>query len=185
MERHEKHEIELRGLMDEDTHKNLRNNLIAKGYRHEEDDKVSFFFSWDKGILKVNDEISKKRGKISLKIGDEIQGSLREYEVMFQQESMPSVLSIFQELGFTKFHKVMQKRENFILDDLDVEIALKYTPDFRYHFEIEYIGDPAVSEENVKQHLRHVCKKLNITPMEEEELREKVRKIKIKYNLNV
>mgnify|MGYP007034159933 CR=1 FL=1 len=45
------------------------------------------------------------------------------------------LMFIFKALGFTKFHKVEQKRDNFYLKDLEVELALKFTPDFQYHFE--------------------------------------------------
>lgn len=77
-----------------------------------------------------------------------------------------------------------QKRENFVLDDLDVEIALKHTRDFRHHFEIEYIGNNLGNVEAIKSYLRDVCKRFDIVPLDEDELDRKIREIKQKYGLN-
>lgn len=183
MENGKNHEVELRGLLSEKQHDALRTDLISKGYSYSEDDKVSYFFVWDKGVFKLNDEVSQNRSKISLKIGDEVKGSLREYEVVFDRESLEGMLHIFSELGFRKFHKVDQKRKNFILNDLDVEIALKYTPDFQHHFEIEYIGDQFEEIDEIKAYLRGVCEKFGIIPLDEWELDKRIKEIKARYGL--
>ena len=68
------------------------------------------------------------------------------------------------------------------LKDFDVELAIKYTPDFRYHFEIEYIGNNIGQEDEIKTYLKSVCVKLGIVPLEEKELAKKIREIKKRLN---
>lgn len=171
-------EIELRGLLEKEQYSNLIKKLDDLGYAHEEDDKLSYFFERETGIFKLNDEVSKNQAKISLKIGDEEKNSLEEYEVVVDRKYFNDLLLIFQKLGFTKFNIVDQKRINFHLKDLDVELALKHSPSFQYHFEIEYLGEKIKSEDEIKGYLKEVCKKFEIVPLTEEELAQKIREIK-------
>ena len=175
-------EIELRGLLEKEQYSNLIKKLDDLGYVHEEDDKLSYFFERERGIFKLNDEISKNQAKVSLKIGDEEKNSLEEYEVVVDRKYFKKLLLIFQKLGFTKFNIVDQKRINFHMKDLDVELALKHSPNFQYHFEIEYLGKKIKSEEKIKQYLKEVCGKFGITPLTEEELAKKIQEIKKDLN---
>ncbi len=70
-------EIELRGVMGKKQYLDLIKKLNSQGYAHEKDDKVSCFFVREKGIFKINDEISKNQAKIFLKLGDEEKGKLQ------------------------------------------------------------------------------------------------------------
>jgi len=171
-------EIELRGLLKKRQYFSLVKKLEGLGYTHEKDDKLSYFFERETGIFKINDEISKNQAKISLKLGDEEKGKLYEYEVVCDRHYFKNLLFIFKILGFTKFHIVKQKRDNFYLKNLDVELALKYSPNFRYHFEIEYLGKGIKSEDKIKKYLKEVCERIEIMPMEEEELAQRIKEIK-------
>ena len=93
-----KKEIELRGLLKKDQYLALIKKLDTLGYAHKKDDKLSYFFERKKGIFKLNDEISKNQAKISLKIGDEEKGSLKEYEVIFERRYFKDLLLIFNKL---------------------------------------------------------------------------------------
>lgn len=177
-------EIELRGILGEKQYFNLIKRLNSCGYTHEKDDKISYFFVRKKGIFKINDEISKNQAKISLKLGDEEKGKLNESEVVLDRRYFNDLLFIFQKLGFTKYHKVEQKRDNFLLKDLDVELSLKYTLDFQYHFEIEYFGNKIKSENKIKKYLKKICDKFNIAPLEEKELLQKIQDIKKRHQLH-
>ena len=176
-------EIELRGYLTKKQYIDLIKNLNLCGYTNEKDDKDSYFFIREKGIFKINDEISKNQAKISLKTGDEEKGRLYEKEITLDRRYVKDLLFVFKELGFTKYHKVKQKRDNFLLKDLDIELSLKYTPDFQHHFEIEYIGNKLKSEKSIIQYLKKMCDKFNIIPLSEKELFEKIKKIKNKYKL--
>lgn len=178
-----KNEIEIRGVLGKEQYFDLIKRLNSCGYLENKDDKISYFFVREKGIFKINDEISKNQAKISLKLGDEEKGKLHESEVVFDRRYFKDLLFIFQKLGFTKYHKVEQKRVNFSLKDLDVELSLKYTLDFQYHFEIEYVGNKIKSENKIKTYLRKVCDKFNIAPLEEKELLRKIQDIKKQHQL--
>ena len=171
-------EIEIRGLLKKGQYLNLIKKLDDLGYTHEKDNKLSYFFKREKGIFKLNNEISKNQARISLKLGDEIKGSLEEYEVIIDRRYFKNLLTIFQKLGFTKFNIVNQIRDNFYLKDLDVELALKYSNSFQYHFEIEYLGKKIKSESKIKEYLKKVCAKLEIIPMEEIEILQKIKEIR-------
>lgn len=173
-----KTEIELRGLLTKKQYLSLFKKLGALGYTHEKDDKNSYFFERERGIFKLNDEISKNQAKLSLKLGDEEKGKLHECEVIFDRRYFKNLLFILKSVGFTRFHITKQKRDNFHLIDLDVELSLKYSKSFKYHFEIEYLGKQYKLEKDIKKYLKEVCAKLEIKPMEEDELREAIAEIK-------
>lgn len=182
MRKHYK-EIELRGTLEKKQYLNLIKKLDALGYVHEKDNKLSYFFMRQRGILKLNDEISKNQTKLSLKLGDEEKGKLYECEVVLARHHFKDLLFIFKALGFTKFHKVIQKRDNFILNDYNVELSLKHTPDFQYHFEIEYLGNKIKSDRGIKKYLHKICAQLGIKPMKENELLLKIQEIKKEHKL--
>ncbi|MFH1030858.1 MAG: hypothetical protein V1770_06420 [bacterium] len=177
-------EIELRGVLGEEQYFNLIKKLDSCDCIHEKDDKISYFFIRKKGIFKINDEISKNQAKISLKLGDEEKGKLHESEVVLDRSYFTDLLFIFQKIGFTKYHKVEQKRDNFLFKNLGIELSLKYTPDFKYHFEIEYIGNKIKSENKIKKYLKEICDKFNLVPLEEKELLQKIQNIKKRHQLH-
>ncbi len=110
--------------------------------------------------------------------------SCNESEVVFDRHYFSDLMFIFQQLGFTKYHKVEQKRDNFLLKELDVELSLKYTPDFQYHFEIEYLGSKIKSAKKIKDYLKEISNKFNIVPLEEKELLKRIQDIKKKHKLH-
>jgi len=118
-------------------------------------------------IVKMNDN----RAFISFKVGDETVGGLEEYEIPIAVDDIPKTIKLFKSLGY-KYNYVPQQRTDYLLDD-GTEIALKNTPDWGYHFEIEYVGDTSqMTSSEVLPLLERACARLGITPMIPQEIEE-------------
>lgn len=170
-------EVELRGLMTEDQYQKLIRRLNEERVPVEADDKDTYFFNVPRGIFKVCDEVSKDQGKLSLKLGDEETGALQELEIPFDRAEVPQYLKFFAALGYDKFHLVPQKRQNFFLPD--ATLSLKYTEDFRHHFELE--GELLEDEADVpaeRERLKELCREYGLTPLEPAEIAARVAEIK-------
>lgn len=170
-------EVELRGLLTPEAYDALQQRLLDEGVSSEADDKETYFFRFPPGILKVCDEISKDRGKISLKIGEEAQGALQEREVLLPHDQVDATLDLFRAIGYGEPHQVTQKRTNYFLPTST--LSLKFTEDFRYHFELEGepVFDPLLVEEE-KLHLRQVCAEYGLVPLEPAEVEKRIKAIK-------
>jgi adenylate cyclase class IV len=170
-------EVELRGLMSPEQYQSLIRRLNEEGVPVEADDKDTYFFNFPRGIFKVCDEISKDQGKLSLKIGSEETGALQEQEIVVGREQVPAFRNFFANLGYTDFHLVPQKRQNFFLPDST--LSLKFTEDFQHHFELE--GELLEDESEVpaeRERLKGICREYGLTPMEPEEIAARVQVIK-------
>lgn len=162
-------EHELRGVLSEEEFKSLKSHLELHAVNVVEDSKDTHFFVVPEGmILKVVD--SRDKGEfISFKIGDETVGGLEEYELPLTN-GIEDALKLFKSLGFT-VNYVPQIRTNYLLKN-DIEVSLKHTPDWGYHFEIEYVGDDeGCSSEEILRLLEEECHILGITPMSPEEIK--------------
>jgi adenylate cyclase class IV len=170
-------EVELRGLLTQEQYDSLTKRLENEGVRVESDDKDTFFFNVPRGIFKVCDEISKGQGKLSIKIGSEETGALKETEIVIKREQIPSFMEFFEALGYTENHHVPQIRKNFFLKDSI--LSLKFTPDFQYHFEIEgrLLKDEALVDAE-KDDLKKICDQYGLVPLEPEEIAMRVKEIR-------
>ncbi len=77
------------------------------------------------------------------------------------------MLEFFRALGYGEPHLVPQKRRNWFLPD--ATLSLKFTPDFRHHFELE--GELLADEsrtEGEKARLRAICGRYGLVPLEPE-----------------
>jgi hypothetical protein len=172
-------EVELRGLLTKNEYESLLKRLDRKKIPHEDDDKNTYFFNVPKGIFKLCDEISKNRGKISLKLGAEETGALDEREIIINRRQIKEFIDLFGMLGYTKYHLVPQKRINFFLPS--AELSIKYTPNFKYHFELE--GKPISDRRKIekeKKRLKKICADYGLTPLTPEEIATQVKKVKKK-----
>lgn len=170
-------EVELRGLLTEEQYNSLIEHLTKDGVAFESDDKDTYFFNVSSGIFKLCDEISKDQGKLSLKLGSEETGALKEQEIVFERKLVPDFLNFFANIGFAERHLVPQKRKNFFLKDST--LSLKYTPDFEYHFELE--GTLLSDESQIdaeKERLQVICKHYGLVPLTSEELTERIKTIR-------
>lgn len=174
-------EHELRGLLSENEFGILAQRLEKEAVRITEDNKDTHFFIAPEGVvLKV--VRSENGGEfISFKIGDETVGGLEEYEIPLQ-DGIESALKLFKYLGL-KVNYVPQVRTNYLLDN-GVEISMKHTPDWGYHFEIEYVReDQALNSEEILQVLKDECHALGIQPMSPDEIKTFIRGINERNNL--
>jgi adenylate cyclase class IV len=170
-------EVELRGLLTQTEYEALGRRLAAEGVAAETDDKNTYFFNVNRGVFKVCDEISKGRGKLSLKIGSEETGALQEREIIIDRGLVPPFLEFFAGLGYAERHLVPQKRRNYFLEG--ATLSLKFTPDFQYHFELE--GNLLEDESQVegeRQKLLGLCGAYGLIPLRPEEIVERVRAIR-------
>jgi adenylate cyclase class IV len=170
-------EVELRGLLTKEQYDSLIKRLEAEGILFEADDKDTYFFNVQKGIFKVCDEISKDQGKLSLKIGSEETGALKEKEIIITREQVPAFIEFFNALGYAEPHHVPQQRKNFFLKD--ATLSLKFTPDFQFHFELEgKLLEDETLVETEKKHLKDICDQYGIVPLQPEEITERVKEIR-------
>lgn len=174
-------EVEIKGMLIEKQYNLLMDRLKKESESYEPDKKISYFFVIKNRILKVTDEISKNRAKITIKIGDETINILEEIEIPIPQEQVENAVKMFKHLGFTRVNRVEQKRINFQYKDTSV--SLKYSDDWGYHFEIETIIDNKKSAGAEKLKLESVCKDLGIVPMTPNEIRKKIEEINTRHEL--
>lgn len=174
-------EHELRGILSEEEFRILERRLEKEAIKITEDSKDTYFFVTPKGmILKI---VKTKEGSnfISFKIGDETVGGLEEYEIPLK-ENVEEALKLFNNLGL-KVNYVPQTRTNYFLEN-GFEISMKYTPDWRYHFEIEYMGeDKSLQSDEILRLLEDECAILNIKPMIPSEIQNFIHEINKKHNL--
>ena len=174
-------EHELRGLLSEEEFRILAHRLEKEAVKITEDSKDTHFFVAPEGIvLKVVQ--SKHKGEfISFKIGDETVGGLEEYEIPLE-DGIESALKLFNHLGF-KVNYVPQVRTNYFLKN-GYEISMKHTPDWGYHFEIEYMReDQALNSEEILRALKDECRALGVQPMAPDEIKKFIREINERNNL--
>ena len=67
-------EVEVRGLLTKREYLRVSSHLNENADTKEEDSKTAYYYDFQDGILKVVDEHSTGRTKLSLKLGDEFTG---------------------------------------------------------------------------------------------------------------
>jgi adenylate cyclase class IV len=170
-------EVELRGLLTKTQYNSLIQRLKKERVKFEKDDKDTYFFNVPDGVFKLCDEKAKSRGKISLKIGKEETGALEEMEIIIKRDQIKPFFNIFAALGYIDFHHVPQKRKNYFLNG--AELALKFTPDFQYHFELEGELLNNVKQINKeREKLLDICHHYKIVPLEPAEIASRIKEIR-------
>ena len=164
-------EVELRGLLSKAKYHDLTAQLERISDQVEEDNKTAYFYTIDNGILKVVDETSKSKYKLSLKIGDEFSGNgLNEMETyLTDQSSLHECMAILSTLGYTQKSVIKQRRKNYLYKG--VAISLKHTPSWSYHFEAEILVNTEEEVTEARAHIEKICSDLSIIPMNEDELK--------------
>jgi predicted adenylyl cyclase CyaB len=165
-------EVELRGVLSEAEYLRLKEYLTSHSTSHEVDNKTTFFFITKGFILKVTDDESHGKAKITLKLGDETKNILEEYEVNIPIDKVNDAVAMFQHLGFPQVNKVYQQRTNF--NHEDAVVSLKHTDDWGYHFEIEAMAKDEVEAKVKKEYLASICRELGVEYMTPEQIREKI-----------
>lgn len=168
-------EVEVRGLLSKEKWLYLASYLKQNSEEYENDDKLSYFFVISSGILKVNDEVTKKTAKIVYKYGDESKNILDEYEIAISKKDVPKVVDMFVKLGYENVNKVPQKRINFRYKN--AIFSLKDTPDFGPHFEIEKKAKNKSDAMKKRTELKQICKDLGVVPMTPKQIRDLIIKV--------
>ena len=178
-QKNENIEVEVRGLLTNEAYTRILSLLRKISDQEEEDNKTSYFFVIENGILKISDEETKNRAKISYKLGDESKNILHEYEIHISRSDVEKTIGVFKNLGFINVNEVPQKRINFKYKG--AEISIKDTPDFGPHFEIEMM---AVNQEDAdikRKILIKLCDELGLKILFEQEIRDLIISVNTKH----
>lgn len=173
-------EVELRGLLDKKSYNRLMIFFADKADSFINDNKEVTYYEYNDGILKVVNEESSGRAKISLKIGDEFSGlGMDEHDVYLGSRSeVDKCKLILDRLDHKVKSVVYQQRNNCVYNG--VEFAIKHTKDWGYHFEAEIVVDNQDDVKKARQKIIDVCSELNIVLMTADELRNFISKLQSK-----
>lgn len=175
-------EVELRGQMSEEKFNEVKKTLSEVSEKSWEDDRDAAFFVIPNVNLKVSKYVSKDKAKIVFKNAHESAKSAEEIEIPIQGFDYEKAIRIFEELGFNKYNRTEQKRTNYIYKG--IEIAIKWSKDWSYHFEMEKVVERESEVEQAQNDLEQLAKELSLTPMSEDEIKTLIENINKNNNLN-
>jgi len=170
-------EIELRAMFGKGKFISLKNYLDKNAEYLGQDDKDVYFYIFPDKLLKVTDNISNKSAKLTLKLNRIGQGTnFEEIEFPIQREYVKKAVKIFNSLRMTDniIHS-FQTRYNYRYKGVD--LALKYSPEWKYHLELEILIENESQKEDAEKRIYEVAKELDVRIMTEEELKEFVKKV--------
>lgn len=168
-------EVELRGFLTSDKYTYLLEFFKRHGSGLEDDSKTAHYFRYDQGILKIVDEKSQGKYKLSLKEGDEYKSlGMKETEIYLKSRSdYNTAFDLLESLGFVVKSTIEQQRTNVIYKE--VQFALKYTVSWGYHFEAEMLVSDNHDIQNAQKHILDICSQLDIQTLTEAELQDFLR----------
>jgi len=172
-------EVELRGTLSEAEFIMLKDKLIHEADSSRADNKVTYFFVTHGFILKVTQPDGEADAFITVKIGDETVNVLEELDIAIPSESVNDALKLLRSLGFDEVNKVVQRRTNYVLGSF--ELALKYTDDWGYHFELEGAAANHEEADGVRKQLEKMCREYGLHAMSPEEIRTKIAEINSRH----
>lgn len=162
-------EIEFRAIFSKEKYESLLNFLLGNAEHLGQDDKNVFFYLLEGKLLKISDNISKNKGKITLKIGSIGESSsFEEIEFPISRGDIPVAKSLFENLGYIDPQESHQKRVNFLYRG--VEIALKYSKTWGYHIELEKIINNDSQRALAENEIVDVANELGVSLMTNDEL---------------
>lgn len=163
-------EVEFRALLTKESHGALMKTLEEKSADLGEDDKDVYFFFPEGKILKAVHNVSRKSGKIVLKLSRIGAGSaFEEIEIPIAENDVEKAARMFRALGVPEGFHSFQKRRNFSYKG--VEVAVKYSDVWGYHAELEIMINAPDEQPAAEQKIRAVADEFNLKLMSEEELR--------------
>lgn len=172
-------EVELRGILTKKGYDEVNKFLSKNAEILGSDDRETIFFIIPEKTLKVTRKISEPEAKIALKLGNIKTGEQEEIEVSINPEDIDQVVKMFQGLGFNETQYTSQKRNNYRYKG--VEIAVKHSDDWGYHFEIELIVGNENEIPEAKTRLKKVTEELKLKVMSEEEIKKMCEAIDAKH----
>jgi len=163
-------EVEFRALLTKESYDVLMKTLEKQATNLGEDDKDVYFFFPEGKILKAVHNVSRKNGKIVLKLSRIGRGSaFEEIEIPIPADDVEKAAQMFRALGVPEGFHSFQKRRNFLYKN--VEIAVKYSDVWGYHAEFEIMINAPDEQPAAEQKIRAVADELGLELMSEEELR--------------
>lgn len=161
-------EVEIRGIITEEEYNLAIQKLDTLAEKKEEDNREAYFFIIPNKNLKVSNSISKNKAKLALKIGNESETAVEEIEVSIKPEDTEKLVSVLNHLGFDKFKKSDQKRINYWYKN--TEIAIKWSQDWGFHFEMEQVVNPSEEVNSAHEYLIQTALGLGLKPNTEQEI---------------
>lgn len=178
-------EIEFRSIFNKNRYKELKKFLDEKAKNLGQDDKDVFFFIMPDKLLKVVNNISKKKAEIVLKMNKIGRGSnFEEITIPISQRDFDSAVRIFTRLNITNniMHS-FQRRRNYFYKS--VEIALKYSNVWGYHLELEKVVNSLGQKQAAEKAIRKIAKELGVHLMTDRELTDFTQKAEKQYHKKV
>lgn len=174
-------EVEFRTHLTEGQYLSLMDFLLKKGEDLGQDDKDTYFFIFKDKLLKVVNNLSKKSGKIVLKLNKLGNGSgFEEIEIPIAQDQVDQTAKLFKLLNLpAQLIHNEQKRRNFVYKG--VEISVKYSDDWGYHAELEIVVGDQIEKETAVLKIEVVAKELGLKLMTDEEIFEFTQRIEEEY----
>ena len=171
-------EVEQRGLLTEKEYAILRAKLQSAAIFLGNDNKYVEYWIYSDKLLKLIQNNSKKNSVLSLKLGTIGNSNSREeYEIKLGLEDFSKLEKIISNITAPdQIIKGTQKRENYKLDD--VEIAIKWSEDWKYHFELECLIMNDSQREVASKKIQKIAELLKIKTMSPEEEKEFINKIR-------
>lgn len=165
-------EIEKRGLLSLEKYNELLSFLDKSAESLGEDDKDVVYYIYPDKLLKVVHNLSKKNAKISLKMNKLGDGSSTlETEIVFSSEDFKNMKYILDVIGQApQVIEGTQKRKNYIYKEC--EIAVKWSKDYGYHFEIEKVTEDKDTIEKIEKEIESVSEDLGVVTMTNEEIKQ-------------
>ena len=162
-------EIEYRSRFSKKKYLALSRYLTRKAKDLGRDDKRVWFFVMPDKLLKVTHDISRKSGKITLKLTKIGKGShFEEIEFPIAERDVEPAVKLFQLLGYKYLVEPKILRHNFSYKG--VEIALKYSKTWSYHLELEIVITSLEAKSEADKKISTVSKELGIKILTEKEL---------------
>jgi len=176
-------EVEIRSLLTEEQYKKIIVFLDQNSEEKDNDDRKTIFFMIPDKTLKITNYLGKGKAKIALKVGNFVKEiSQKEYEVFIDPNQFDIAVDVFKNLGFDKIQNTEQKRINYKYKGC--EIAIKWSPDWSYHFEMDKVIAESENQSQVREELIKIATELGLKIMSDKEFAEFVEKIDKKHNPN-
>lgn len=174
-------EVEIRGLLTEEQYARIISFLDKNAEEKEVDDRKTIFFMIPDKTLKVTNYLGKGKAKIALKVGHFVtEISQKEYELYIGPDQFDIAIEIFKNLGFDKTQNTEQKRINYKYRNC--EIAIKWSLDWGYHFEMEKVIGASENQAQVREELISIASELGLKIMSDQQFAKFVEEIDKKHN---
>lgn len=173
-------EVEFRSRFSKEKYEQLLAFLSKNAKDLGADDKRVWFFVMPEKLLKVTHNVSKKNGKITLKLTKIGYGStFEEIELPIAENDVENAVKIFTEIGHEYLFEPVILRHDF--EYKGVELAIKFSKSWGYHLELEILLSSKDDVEPAEKQIRQVAKELEIDIMTEKELQEFTQNIEAAY----